>query len=260
MHRGVYRGTPGENRRTQRHHTRLVVFFSLFFRRGRGGRGCFSGRGYFGRVALRRLDDGGGHGSRHGRRHGTRPLRRRRLRRRFFIVIVASVIVASVTLGSVIVNRNASAVRVGERPRRIRLTLIVTAQLIGLIFVDRTGVGDFFGNAEFVQFVDDLARLHFQLPRQLIDANLTHNEAFRLTACYHADKAHKPPAAFREPVARPILSWNDSPRPHPPMLPPVHSCYHQKRIPDPIPRLHQHLRRFPQPGPALPRTPARRID
>jgi len=46
--------------------------------------------------------------------------------------------------------------------------------LIGFVFVDRTGVGNFFGNAEFVQLVDDLARLHFQLPRQLIDSNLTH--------------------------------------------------------------------------------------
>jgi hypothetical protein len=43
-------------------------------------------------------------------------------------------------------------------------------------------VRDLFGYAEFVQLVDDLARLHFQLPRQLIDSNLTHIEAFRLTA------------------------------------------------------------------------------
>jgi hypothetical protein len=57
----------------------------------------------------------------------------------------------------------------------MRLTTVVPPQLIGFVFVDRTGVGDLFRNAEFVQFVDDLARLHFQLPRQFIDANLTHN-------------------------------------------------------------------------------------
>jgi hypothetical protein len=70
----------------------------------------------------------------------------------------------------------------GGRQGGMRFTAIVTAQLIGLVLVDRTGVSDFFGNAEFVQLVDDLARLYFQLPRQLIDSNLTHIEAFRLTA------------------------------------------------------------------------------
>src|ERR1035438_5353679 len=64
----------------------------------------------------------------------------------------------------------------------MRFTTVVPAQLIGFVFVDRAGVGDFFGNAKFVQLVDDLARLHFQLPRQLIDSNLTHIEAFRLRA------------------------------------------------------------------------------
>jgi hypothetical protein len=67
--------------------------------------------------------------------------------------------------------------------RGVGFTTVIPAQLIGLVFVDRTGVGHFFGNAEFVQLVDDLARLHFQLSRQFIDSNLTHIEAFRLTAC-----------------------------------------------------------------------------
>jgi hypothetical protein len=70
----------------------------------------------------------------------------------------------------------------GGRQGGVRFTTVIAAQLIGFVFVDRTGVGDFFGNAEFVQLVDDLARLYFQLPRQLIDSNLTHIEAFRLTA------------------------------------------------------------------------------
>jgi hypothetical protein len=43
-----------------------------------------------------------------------------------------------------------------------------------------------------VQLVDDLARLHFQLPRQFIDSNLTHIEAFRLTAFTSC-----PPATLR---------------------------------------------------------------
>ena len=64
----------------------------------------------------------------------------------------------------------------------MRFPTVVAAQLIGLVLVDRTGVGDFLGNAKFMQLVDDLTRLHFQLSRQLIDSNLTHIEAFRLTA------------------------------------------------------------------------------
>jgi hypothetical protein len=70
----------------------------------------------------------------------------------------------------------------GSRERGMRFPTVVAAQLIGLVLVDRTGVGDFLGNAKFMQLVDDLTRLHFQLSRQLIDSNLTHIEAFRLTA------------------------------------------------------------------------------
>jgi hypothetical protein len=58
--------------------------------------------------------------------------------------------------------------------RSERLTGVITAQLVGLIFVDRAGMGNFFSDTEFVQLVDDLARLYFELPRQLIDSNLTH--------------------------------------------------------------------------------------
>jgi hypothetical protein len=65
--------------------------------------------------------------------------------------------------------------------RRMGFTLVIPAQLIGLILVDRTGVGDFLGNAELMQLVDDLARLHFQLPRQLIDSNLTHIKGVSFT-------------------------------------------------------------------------------
>jgi hypothetical protein len=56
----------------------------------------------------------------------------------------------------------------------MRFATVVTAQLVGFVVVDRTGVGYLLGDAKFVQLVDDLARLHFQLPRQFIDSNLTH--------------------------------------------------------------------------------------
>jgi hypothetical protein len=44
-------------------------------------------------------------------------------------------------------------------------------------------VGHLFGDTEFVQLVDDLARLYFQLPRKLIDSDLTHIQAIYLPAC-----------------------------------------------------------------------------
>jgi hypothetical protein len=59
----------------------------------------------------------------------------------------------------------------------MRLAAVIASQLIGFVFVDRARMGDLFGDAKFVQLVDDLARLDFQLPRQFIDSNLTHIEA-----------------------------------------------------------------------------------
>jgi hypothetical protein len=35
-------------------------------------------------------------------------------------------------------------------------------------------MGQRLGNAELVKFIDDLTRLHLELPRQLIDSDLTH--------------------------------------------------------------------------------------
>jgi len=35
-------------------------------------------------------------------------------------------------------------------------------------------MGQRLGDTEFMQFFDDLTRLNFELPRQLIDSNLTH--------------------------------------------------------------------------------------
>ena len=186
----MQRRTPAEDRWTQGHHTRFVVFFRLFFRRGRS---CLDRSGGFGRRfgLCRRCRLWAvvnvGSGRRYRRSRRARSLRRSGLGRRFFAVVYGIAIRRGAIFDGMIFDGvifDASPVRVRDRPWGIRLTLIVPAQLIGLIFVDRTGVGDLFGNPEFVQFVDDLARLHFQLPRQFIDANLTHNEAFRLTACY----------------------------------------------------------------------------
>lgn len=50
----------------------------------------------------------------------------------------------------------------------------IAPQLLGIIVVDRAGMGQGFGDAELVQFIDDLTRLYFELPRQLIDSDLTH--------------------------------------------------------------------------------------
>jgi hypothetical protein len=70
-------------------------------------------------------------------------------------------------------GRSRSVSRRGGRHRDVFAAVIAT-QPLGFVFIDRTGVGNLFGNTEFVELVDDLARLHFQLPRQLIDSNLTH--------------------------------------------------------------------------------------
>jgi hypothetical protein len=72
----------------------------------------------------------------------------------------------------------AGAISAGSRQRRVGFTAVIPAQLIGFIVVDRARVGDLFGDAKFVQLVDDLARLHFQLSRQFIDSNLTHIKCF----------------------------------------------------------------------------------
>jgi hypothetical protein len=49
-------------------------------------------------------------------------------------------------------------------------------------------VGQLFGHAEFGELLDDLSRLYFELPRQLIDSDLTHIQAFYLPACPPAPK------------------------------------------------------------------------
>jgi hypothetical protein len=61
---------------------------------------------------------------------------------------------------------------------------VMNTQLFRHIVIDRAGVGHLLGNAEFLQFLYDLSRLYFQLPRQLIDPDLTHIQEFvYLPAC-----------------------------------------------------------------------------
>lgn len=50
----------------------------------------------------------------------------------------------------------------------------IAPQFLGVVVVDRTGMGQRLGNTELVKFIDDLTRLHLELPRQLIDSDLTH--------------------------------------------------------------------------------------
>jgi hypothetical protein len=47
-------------------------------------------------------------------------------------------------------------------------------QLFSHVVFDRAGMGQRLGDTEIVQFIDDLTRLDFELPRQLIDSDLTH--------------------------------------------------------------------------------------
>jgi hypothetical protein len=50
----------------------------------------------------------------------------------------------------------------------------VTAQPIGQVVLERAGVGLLVGDAELGQHLQKPGRLHFQLPSQLVDADLTH--------------------------------------------------------------------------------------
>jgi hypothetical protein len=79
-----------------------------------------------------------------------------------------------------IVTRTCSRLRTAARRN---FAGVIAAQAVGRVVVNRTGVGHLLGNnTEFVQFLDDLVRLYFQLPRQLIDSNLTHSQEIYLPA------------------------------------------------------------------------------
>jgi hypothetical protein len=57
---------------------------------------------------------------------------------------------------------------------RLLIAAKIAAQLVRVVVVDRTRMRQCLGNAELAQFIDDLTRLDFELPRQLIDSDLTH--------------------------------------------------------------------------------------
>jgi hypothetical protein len=54
------------------------------------------------------------------------------------------------------------------------------ANLIGLIFLQRTGVGFARGQAELCQYIKNLPTLDFHLAREIVDTNLTHPPLFKI--------------------------------------------------------------------------------
>jgi hypothetical protein len=59
------------------------------------------------------------------------------------------------------------------------IVAVVAAQLDRHILVNGAGVRLLFGHAEFGKQVEDFVGLDFQLARQLVDANLSHNSNLR---------------------------------------------------------------------------------
>jgi hypothetical protein len=53
------------------------------------------------------------------------------------------------------------------------------ANLIGLIFLQRTGVGLAGTQAELCQYIKNLPALDFHLAREIVDTNLTHPPLFK---------------------------------------------------------------------------------
>jgi hypothetical protein len=54
---------------------------------------------------------------------------------------------------------------------------IVPTQLDRDIFVNRAGVGLFLGNSQFREQLQDFVSFYFQLPSQLVNANLSHKNS-----------------------------------------------------------------------------------
>ena len=48
------------------------------------------------------------------------------------------------------------------------------ADFFGLMFFQRTGMGLFFGDPDFLQYIEDRLAFDFQLSSQIIDSNLAH--------------------------------------------------------------------------------------
>jgi hypothetical protein len=66
------------------------------------------------------------------------------------------------------------------RARGPRATLKMSANLVGLMVLQRTGVGFHSVHAQFRKNVDNRARLNFQLAREIVDTNLTHPPLFKI--------------------------------------------------------------------------------
>jgi hypothetical protein len=67
-----------------------------------------------------------------------------------------------------------TAVSTAARRRFRCIEAIKPLQLKRHVLVDGAGVGHLFGDAQFRQPFQDLPGLHFQLPGQLVNANLVH--------------------------------------------------------------------------------------
>jgi hypothetical protein len=158
----MYRAPAAEQWRTQRDSPApLLFFFLLFLLRFGSSPGAVSGPRFDSRACGRRVRGRVGHdgfGDRRG--NGVRMGRGFALGGSFLPLFVT------------IVTRTFSRVRAARR----NLAGVIAAQTVGHVVVDRTGVGHLLGDAEFLQFLDDLARLYFQLSRQFIDSNLTHSQ------------------------------------------------------------------------------------
>jgi hypothetical protein len=61
-----------------------------------------------------------------------------------------------------------------------RSALKMRAHLVGLIVLQRTGVGLSGGQAKLRQYVENLPALDFHLARKIVDSNLTHPPLFEL--------------------------------------------------------------------------------
>jgi hypothetical protein len=163
------RRAASEHGGAQRNGARLVVVRVRLFFRGRlrffgrrRRRFCFGGRGWRGRrspgrTALRSI----GLAFR-GRRYG------RTNRRGLLGLGLLGLGLLSLSFSGFF----STLVLVSFDDRRVAAE--IAPQLLGVVIVDGTRMGQRLSDTELVQFIDDLTRLYLELPRQLIDSNLTH--------------------------------------------------------------------------------------
>ncbi len=180
-HRRLDRAAPAQQRRTQRQGARLVLVFFMLRRRS-GFRDLRIGglriRSFdLGSFSLRRLWLGNPTLSYLYLNHNRRLVPGRR----GFVVV--GIVIRLVRPFVVALGDGRPGTGSLTRPGGRGIAGVIHAQFFGHIVVDRAGVGHFFGNAEFRQLLYDLSRLDFQLPRQLIDSDLTHIQEFCLPAC-----------------------------------------------------------------------------